>query len=59
MHHAKEIGARLFFGYFIGAGVSVYFYGFKKVQLDAKTIEILDDEDTLQYAQYVKAQSSK
>jgi hypothetical protein len=50
LHHAKEIGARLFLGYFLGAGVSVYFFGFKKVELDAQTLEILDDEDSLKYA---------
>ena len=42
--------ARLFIGYFFGAGISVYFYGLKKVQVDAKTLEILEDEDSLQYA---------
>ena len=31
LHHVKEVGARLFFGYLIGAGLANYFYGFKKV----------------------------
>ena len=50
LHHAKEIGARVFLGYFVGAGASVYFFGFKKVQLDSQTLEILEDEDSLRYA---------
>jgi hypothetical protein len=50
LHHVKEFAARLFFGYLLGVGVSSYLYGFKKVDLDAKTLEILDDEDSLQYA---------
>jgi len=50
LHHAKEIGARLFFGYLLGAGAANYLYGFKKVELDAQTLEILDDEESLKYA---------
>ena len=52
--HSKELIMRLFIGYVLGSGISIYFYGVKKVEVDAKTQEILADEDSLQYANYIK-----
>lgn len=56
IHHAKEFGIRLFFGFFIGNFTSVYLYGEPTVVVDPKVAEILGDEESLKYAQYMKEQ---
>jgi len=45
---------RFVIGYAVGWSIAGYLYGFKKVEVAPEVLEILEDETSLQYANYLK-----
>jgi hypothetical protein len=50
----KEIVVRFVIGYSVGWCIAGYLYGLKKVEIAPEVLEILEDETSLQYANYLK-----
>lgn len=46
---------RVFFGALIGTALSVYLYGEKIEVVDPKVAMILEDDESMQYAHYMKS----